>query len=492
MGQAMKLTKANLLKYAPFMAFAAGAIGGVMATVTMAQEQPVRANGEPALQLIQAGPLQRVTPSSQGEMQLSFAPVASRAGPAVVNVYAARVVRQRVSPFGGFGGFGGMTRDRVERSLGSGVIVRADGIIVTNNHVVEGAQALKVVLADRREFDAELVLADGRTDLAVLRISAPGETLPMLAFADTSQAEVGDMVLAIGNPFGLQQTVTSGIISALARTEVGVSDYAFFIQTDAAINRGNSGGALVDMNGALVGVNTAIFSESGGSNGVGFAIPAEMVRRVVESAVSGGTSVVRPWLGAKVQPVTQDIARSLGLARPEGVLVSELYPRAAGERAGLRQGDVILSVNGVEVHDEQGLRYQFATQRPGARVPVAIRRDGAQRTLTASAEAPPGGAPQARELSGQHPLSGARVVTLTPATAEEAGLDPFAAGVFIQALDRRGIAARAGFQPGDIISAVNGRPVREADDLDNVLSGQARWVIDMERGGQRGQISFGR
>jgi Do/DeqQ family serine protease len=419
-------------------------------------------------------------------VQLSFAPVAARAGPAVVNVYAQRVVRSMSrDPF--FGRFAG---PRVENSLGSGVIVREDGIIVTNNHVIEGAQSLKVVLADRREFDAELVLADPRVDLAVLRINSD-ERLPTLPFADTQRGlQVGDLVLAIGNPFGLQQTVTSGIISALARTEVGVSDYAFFIQTDAAINRGNSGGALVDMSGALVGINSAIFSETGGSNGIGFAIPSEMVRRVVESAVSGGTTVVRPWLGARMQTVSQDVARSLGLPRPEGVLVTDLYPRSAGERAGLRNGDVILTVAGVEVRDDATVRYQFATQRPGSRVPLTVLRDGRRITLTANAEAPPGGAPEARELTGRHPLSGARVVTLTPATAETSGLDPFADGVFIQELDRRGVAARIGFRPGDIIDEVNGQPMRDAAQLDRAMAQSRTWVIGVERNGQRAEIRF--
>ena len=493
----MKITRTTLLKASPFAALIAGFAGGALAmalpnlelgTTQRAVVAPAE-QAEPYLHLVQAQPLARTAPNSQGQVQLSFAPVAAQAGPAVVNVYAQRVVRGRGisrDPF--FGRFGA---PRVEQSLGSGVIVRADGVIVTNNHVVEGAQSLKVVLADRREFDAELLLADPRVDLAVLRIDTGAEAMPILAFADTHALQVGDLVLAIGNPFGLSQTVTSGIISALARTEVGVSDYAFFIQTDAAINRGNSGGALVDMNGALVGVNTAIFSEGGGSNGVGFAIPSEMVRRVVESALSGGRTVVRPWLGASVQPVTQDLARSMGMARPEGVLVSQLYPRAAGERAGLRQGDVIVSVAGVEVRDEAGVRYQFATQRPGARVPLVIQRNGARRSLTANAEPPPGGAPEARELSGRHPLSGARVVTLTPATAEAVGLDPFAAGVFIQALDRGGVAARVGFRPGDIISEINGRAIGDAAELDRALTQAQAWVIALERNGQRGEIRFG-
>jgi len=482
----MKITRAGLLKASPFVALIAGFAGGAIAIAPMAQQLPP--TGDPQLQLVQGEPLVRAAPTSSSEVQLSFAPVAARAGPAVVNVYAQRVVQGRGisrDPF--FGRFGA---PRVEQSLGSGVIVRADGIIVTNNHVVEGAQSLKIVMADRREFDAELLLADARVDLAVLRINAAGESLPTLAFANTADAQVGDLVLAIGNPFGLQQTVTSGIISALARTEVGVSDYAFFIQTDAAINRGNSGGALVDMNGALVGVNTAIFSEGGGSNGIGFAIPSEMVRRVVESAVSGGSTVIRPWLGARLQGVTQELARSLGLSRPEGVLVGELYPRSAGERAGLRTGDIIVSVAGTEVRDEGAVRYQFATQRPGARVPLVVLRDGRRMTLTATAEAPPGGAPEARQLTGRHPLGGATVVTLTPATAEASGLDPFADGVFIQALDVRGVAARIGFRPGDIIDELNGTPVRDAAQLDSLMAQSQSWVIGVERNGQRREIRF--
>jgi Do/DeqQ family serine protease len=487
----MKITRANLLKASPFLALIAGFAGGALAVAPMADPDaapPVTA-GEPYLQLVQAEPLVRGAPNNRGEMQLSFAPVVARASPAVVNVYAARVVRGGMSrdPF-----YGRFSAPRVEQSLGSGVIVRADGVIVTNNHVIEGAQSLKIVMADRREFDAELLLADPRVDLAVLRINPANERLPTLAFADTQHGtQVGDLVIAIGNPYGLEQTVTSGIISALARTEVGVSDYAFFIQTDAAINRGNSGGALVDMSGSLVGINSAIFSETGGSNGIGFAIPAEMVRRVVESAVSGGREVVRPWLGARVQAVTADIARSLGLPRPEGVLVSGLYPRSSGERAGLQQGDIILSVAGTDVRDEGGLRYQFATQRPGARVPLEVLRNGRRVTLTATAEAPPGGAPEARVLSGRHPLSGSRVVTLTPATAEASGLDPFATGVFIQALDRNGVAARLGFRPGDIIDAINGQPIRDAEGLDRALAQARAWVIGVERGGQRAEVRFG-
>ncbi len=483
----MKSLRSILLKASPFAALVAGVAGGALAVAPLSGGQDLAAPAQPEarLQLAQAGPA-RAAPMSRAEMQLSFAPVVARASPAVVNVYAQRVVRAMSrDPF-----FGRFSAPRIEQSLGSGVIVQSEGIIVTNNHVIEGAQALKVVLGDRREFDAELLLADPRVDLAVLRIRAGGERLPTLDYANTADAQVGDLVLAIGNPYGLEQTVTSGIISALARTDVGISDYAFFIQTDAAVNRGNSGGALVDMSGRLVGINSAIYSEGGGSNGIGFAIPAEMVRRVVESAVSGGQTVVRPWLGARLEAVTQERARELGLSRPEGVLVTELYPRSAGQRAGLRNGDVILAVAGVEVRDNGGVRYQFATQRPGSRVPLTVLRDGRRITLTANAEAPPGGAPEARTLSGRHPLSGARVVTLTPATAEASGLDPFKTGVFIQELDRRGVAGRIGFRPGDIIDAVNGASIRDAAQLDRTMAQSQSWTISVERNGQRAELRF--
>lgn len=488
----MKITRATLLKASPFVALIAGFAGGALAVAPIATQREIppaeaqHTDGQPYLQMVQAQPLVRTAPNNRGEMQLSFAPVASRAGPAVVNVYAQRVVRgMSRDPF-----FGRFSAPRIENSLGSGVIVREDGIIVTNNHVIEGAQSLKVVLSDRREFDAELVLADQRVDLAVLRIRGGNERFPTLPFADTQHdLQVGDLVLAIGNPYGLEQTVTSGIVSALARTDVGISDYAFFIQTDAAINRGNSGGALVDMNGSLVGINSAIFSETGGSNGIGFAIPSEMVRRVVESAVAGGRTVVRPWLGARMAAVTQEQARTLGLPRPEGVMVTELYPRSAGERAGLRNGDVILSVAGTDVRDEGGVRYQFATQRPGARVPLVVLRGGRQTTLTANAEAPPGGAPDPRLLSGRHVLNGVRVVTLTPATAEAAGIDPFMGGVMIQDIDRRASAARI-LRANDVIYAVNGQPIRDAAQLDRAMAQSASGTISVDRGGQRADLQF--
>ena len=281
-----------------------------------------RSEAQPAL----AQPT-RSPPETAADMKTSFAPVVKKAAPAVVNISSRRVVRQQADPFWEMFGLGA-PRDRVEGSLGSGVIVRSDGVIVTNNHVVAGGQEIIVALADRREFPAKLLLSDERTDLAVLKIDTGDERLPVLAIDDTSDAEVGDLVLAIGNPFGVGQTVTNGIISALNRTADPSGDAASsYIQTDAAINPGNSGGALVDMDGDLIGINSFIVSRSGTSSGVGFAMPAAMVRRVVETAVGGGQRVVRPWLGARTQAVTADIARSIGMAVPRGVLVADVWPK---------------------------------------------------------------------------------------------------------------------------------------------------------------------
>ena len=334
-----------------------------------------------ALWLVTAGvsaPAQaQSVPKERSEITLSFAPVVKTVAPAVVNVFSRRVVRRKgIVPFADnplfkrfFGDNGpfGIPRKRVQNSLGSGVIVSADGTIVTNHHVIRGGTDIRVVLADKREFDAKIVLKDERTDLAVLKIDAGEEILPFLEFEDSDALEVGDLVLAIGNPFGVGQTVTSGIVSALARTKVGVTDYQFFIQTDAAINPGNSGGALVDVAGRLVGVNTAIFSQSGGSHGIGFAIPANMVRVVVESS-RVGTKVLRPWLGAKLQAVTSDIADSLGFDRPKGALVMQLHPKSPLNKAGIKRGDVLLSIDGKSLDSPQEFSYRFATKacgRPG-------------------------------------------------------------------------------------------------------------------------------
>src|ERR1700710_2251268 len=321
----------------------------------------------------------RRVPASPAEIRLSYAPIVQHVQPAVVNVYAAKMVQNR-NPllddpiFRRFFGVPGQQPEQMQRSLGSGVMVDASGLVVTNNHVIEGADQVKVSLSDKREFEAEIVLKDSRTDLAVLRLKDTKEKFTTLDFANSDELMVGDVVLAIGNPFGVGQTVTHGIISALARTQVGITDYQFFIQTDAAINPGNSGGALVDMTGKLAGINTAIFSRSGGSQGIGFAIPANMVRVVVASAKGGGSTVKRPWLGARLQAVAADIADSMSLKRPAGALISSLTPASPAARAGLRTSDLIVAVDGQPVEDPNAFDYRFAPRPLGGTAQLDIPR----------------------------------------------------------------------------------------------------------------------
>ncbi|GGB80353.1 serine protease [Henriciella pelagia] len=428
-------------------------------------------------------------PQSQAEVELSYAPLVKQVSPAVVSVYSRKIVRQNASPFANdpifreF--FGGGPREKVQNSLGSGVIVSESGVIVTNNHVVNGADEFRVVLSDRREYAAELILADERTDLAVLRIDTEGDPLPTIDYADTRDTEVGDIVLAIGNPFGVGQTVTTGIISATARTDVGVSDYAFFLQTDAAVNPGNSGGALINTKAELVGVNTAIFSRSGGSNGIGFAIPAEMVRRVVDAAVNEGM-IVRPWLGLKAQSVTYDIAKSQGMTRPVGVMVTEVFDEGPADEAGLARGDLITMIDGREVYDEKGLKFLAATRSPGETSVLTLLRGGKYETVRVTLAPPPGATEAELELlDGRHPFSGAEVAELSPRLAEELGRDPFATGVLVTRIMRGAYAWRI-VRPGDLIVSVNGKSVKTLEQLDKALAeDEATWAIELDRNGRR-------
>ena len=449
-----------------------------------------RSEAQPAL----AQPT-RSPPETAADMKTSFAPVVKKAAPAVVNISARRIVRRQADPFWDLFGLGA-PRGRVEGSLGSGVIVRADGVIVTNNHVVAGGQEIIVALADRREFPAKLLLADERTDLAVLQIDLGEERLPVLAIDDSTDAEVGDLVLAIGNPFGVGQTVTNGIISALNRTADPSGDAAAsYIQTDAAINPGNSGGALVDMDGDLIGINSFIVSRSGTSSGVGFAMPAAMVKRVVETAVGGGQRVERPWLGARTQTVTAEIARSIGMSAPQGVLVADIWAGGAAARAGLRQGDVILSVDDQAVSDVGGLNYAVGTRRLGETLRLGVRREnGTTATLNLRAEAPP--ATPARDeqvLSGRNPFDGATVVNLSPALADELGVDPFQGpGVMVIRVGR-GFSMNAGLRPGDMIRSVNGREIRNVRDLTAAAAAGAEtgaWQVTIQRNGQPVTANF--
>ena len=468
----------------------------LLALVAACSDPASRTTAQPVTSGPPLAEANRVPPANFATMKMSFAPVVKRAAPAVVNVYSSRTVRTRADPFWElFGGGMGAPQSRIEASLGSGAIVRADGVVITNNHVIEGGTELKVVLSDRREFTARVLLADARSDLAVLKIDPGSERLPVLPIADREDVAVGDLVLAIGDPFGVGQTVTNGIISGVARTDVGPSENAgVYLQTDAAINPGNSGGPLVDMNGNLIGLNTFILSRSGGSSGVGFAIPAALVKRVVESAVGGGRTVARPWLGLRTQTVDAESARSLGLDRPQGVLVADVYPGGPGARAGLTQGDVIIAVDGAPLTDEASLNYRAATHRPGDRLRLQVRRGpGALRDVTVTLEAPPATpARDERTLAGRTPLSGATVVNLSPATADQYGLDPLARGVLVTQAGQ-GFAARAGFRAGDIVRAVNGRPVASTAALATALAGATGrgWRIAVERGGRIIQADFG-
>ena len=438
-------------------------------------------------------------PQSREQVTLTFAPLVKKAAPAVVNIYTRRVVKTRAMPFMSdpffrqfFGEQMGVPRERVERSLGSGVLVRPDGVVVTNNHVIKDAEEITVVLSDRREFAAKVMGADERTDLAVLKINAGPDPLPVLPLADSDALQVGDVVLAIGNPFGVGQTVTMGIVSALARTAVGVSDYRFFIQTDAAVNPGNSGGALIDIAGRVVGINSAIYSQSGGSIGIGFAIPANMVKVVLASITSGGKAV-RPWLGASGQAVTAEMFQSLKLDHPFGVLVNAVRPDSPAQKAGVAVGDVITAIDGREVDDPEALRYRVATEPLDAMVHLSLMRAGHTTQVEARLTTPPDVPPrQLTEISGPVPFSGATVANLNPALQEELDIPGAEHGVIVTAVKPTGIAARMEVQPGDRILRINDQPIKSVDELLQAVNAEhKRWQITISREGQTMTLTIG-
>lgn len=435
--------------------------------------------------------MERVVPETRQQMQLTFAPVAKKVAPAVVNIYTSRKVPALSrSPFMNdplfrqfFGGqFGLQMGEKTVRSLGSGVLIASDGLVVTSNHVIKDSQEVSVVLSDRREFEGKIVLTDEQSDLALLRIDAKGEKLPFLTLRDSDTLEVGDLVLAVGNPFGVGQTVTSGIISALARATKSVADFQFFIQTDAAINPGNSGGALVDMDGHLIGVNTAIYSTSGASNGIGFAIPANMVQSVMDNANAGGNKVVRPWLGVTTQQVSNEVAESIGLPTPRGVLIASVTPGSPAAEAGIREEDVVLAVGGFEVDDEQAMHFRAGISKLGDEVEFKIWRKGETKTLAVKMQAPPENPKRdLRILKGNHPLTGATVANLSPAVAIELNMPPSRKGVVIVKSENNRL-----FQPKDLVLAINGTAITSTEQLETLLkssSGPA-WTLVFNRQGK--------
>ena len=409
----------------------------------------------------------------------SYSAIVDKVAPAVVTVRvekrAEAMPTAMINPFGDF--FGGQIRPeprRRESGLGSGVIVSADGRIVTNHHVIDGAERISVDLADRRTFPAKLVGSDPASDLAVIRIEATG--LPTIALGDSNAVKVGDVVLAFGNPLGVGQTVTMGIVSATGRaTGVGDGGYEDFLQTDAAINQGNSGGPLVNMQGELVGINAQILSPSGGNIGLGFAIPSAMARAVTDQLVKDGT-VHRAKLGVTVQPVTPEIAASMGLAEVRGGLVSDVEAGGPAEHAGIRQGDVIVSIDGRTVADANALRNQVAGTHPGTTVAVDVLREGRRETVSARLVERASASDEAAGADDGHGEDqaglGLTLSPLTPPLRDELELPRGTSGLVVTDVDPSGAAASAGIRPGDLIEKVDGHDVRSVGALRQALSGR--------------------
>ncbi|MBV1702447.1 MAG: Do family serine endopeptidase [Hyphomicrobiales bacterium] len=432
----------------------------------------------------------REVPASAGAI-LSFAPVVKKALPAVVNVFASHTDKSPPNPllddpfFRRFFGNSISPQARTEQSLGSGVIVDPSGLVVTNYHVIEGMTEVKVALSDKREFPAQIVLRDKRTDLAVLKLDSKGP-FPTAQLGESDDLQVGDLVLAIGNPFGVGQTVTQGIVSALARTQVGVSDYGFFIQTDAAINPGNSGGAMVDMNARVVGINSAIYTQTGSSVGIGFAIPIDTVKAVIAAARNGGHAVQRPWLGATLQNVTPDIANSLGLDHPVGALISDVAAGGPAALAGLHRGDVIVALNDKPVDDMEALGYRFGTLPLGGQARVRALRDGKPMPFLVTLKAPPEiPALDARALVGPSPFRGAKVGNISPAVIEELSLQGVTSGVVVLDVAENSTAAQFSLQKGDVVVEINGKKISDSAQMAALTNEpHSYWKLTINRNGQ--------
>jgi serine protease Do len=440
-------------------------------------------------------------PQSKAQIATSFAPVVRKVSPAVVNIYTRMVTHQTNNPlfndpiFRKFFGnaMPGVTRERLQNSLGSGVIIGKDGLVVTNNHLIDNAQQVTVALSDKREFEADVVSSDARTDLAVLRLKTKGESFPTLELADSDNVQVGDLVLAVGNPFGVGQTVTMGIVSATARSAaVRSGDVNYFIQTDAAINPGNSGGALVSADGRLIGIPSAIYSRDGGSVGIGFAIPSNLVRAVQASVGSTG-KITRGWSGIYAQTITTEIARSLGLGRAGGIIVKSFHPSSPAKAAGLKVGDVIRSMNGRELEDTDAFNFRLATASLGSDVVLHVLRKGDERDITFTLGGAPESTPrQERLLQGRQPLAGVHVANLSPALANELDLNDDAKGVIVLKVDDGSVAESLGVQRGDIVLGVNNREVKTVEQLQNALAPSDKgWRITLARGGMAISISVG-
>jgi len=417
--------------------------------------------------------------SREGQAPLSFAPVVKKVAPSVVKVFTT-VKATRSGPaeapdadnplfrrfFGDEPGSGRVPNFKTppQHGVGSGVIVTEDGYILTNNHVVEGADEVRVALQDGREFTAKVIGNDPKSDVAVVKIDA--KDLPFLKMADSDQIEVGDVVLAIGNPFGIGQTVTSGIVSATGRATLGL-DYEDFIQTDAAINPGNSGGALVDTDGRLIGINTAILSRSGGNQGIGFAIPANLARDVMESLIKDG-KVTRGYLGVTIQDITPALAKEFKLKNAAGALVGDVVPKGPADKAGLKSGDVVVEFGGKPVRDSRHFRLQVARIKPGESVPVKVLRDGSTKTLNVALKELPGtdklARANAKDASDTGTLRGVVVGELDSKARSRLGVPDNISGAVVTRVEEDSAAREAGLKPGDVILEINRKPVKSAED----------------------------
>ncbi|MDH4742835.1 DegQ family serine endoprotease [Sphingomonas sp. CBMAI 2297] len=453
-------------------------LSGAAATMTLNQPAGAQtAQNEP-------GAIQAAAPKAGAPM--SFADMVAKLQPAVVNISTTQRVTMNANPFAGtpFEAFGGGNQPvtRQAESLGSGFLISADGYVVTNNHVISAGargatvESITVTLPDKREFKAKLIGNDAQSDLAVLKIE--GTNLPFVKFGDSTSARVGDWVVAIGNPFGLGGSVTAGIVSALHRVTGQGGAYDRFIQTDASINRGNSGGPMFDLNGNVIGINSQILSPTGGNVGIGFAIPAEEAKPVIDTLMKGG-KIARGYLGIGMQDLTDDIADGLGVPKGRGTVVARVEPGQPAEKAGLKQGDVIVKVDGKDVTPDQTLSYLVANVKPGTRVPLELYRDGKRQTLSITV----GTRPPEEQLAQFDPNDdnsgpggsdtetmaaaslGVQVAPLTPQIAQSVGVNPSTTGVVVLQVSQASDAAGKGLQRGDVITTVNRQPVTSAADV---------------------------
>ena len=422
-----------------------------------------------------------------GPLATSYAPIIKGALPEVVSISSSRVVKtdDSAQPFSNDPSFRQFFGDQVpnsrapqeqrEQGLGSGVIIGTNGYILTNNHVVDGATDVKVDLNDKREFQAHIVGRDAKTDIAVLKIDA--DHLPAIFMGDSSKAQVGDLVFAIGDPFGVGQTATMGIVSATGRANLGIEDYEDFIQTDAPINPGNSGGALINAQGELIGINTAILSHSGGNQGIGFAIPINQARHVMDEIVQNG-HVTRGWLGATIQDVTPALAKGFGLDKAEGVAISDVAPDSPAAQAGLKSGDVVLSMKGLPVTGSADLRLRVSEAGPGSSVPMTVRRGNSTLDITAKlGELPSDKGETSGTASGKSAMSGLEVENLTSDIREQLHVSSGTQGVIASEVDPSSTAAAGGVQQGDVIEEVNHHPVANVSEFEQAIRGASGQTI---------------